>query len=70
MRRPNIDPYEHNDPSWGDDDNVVMLGSREWKRKDMKSIGSDSIRTSLQLGRAKVLRDFVSKDGTLFKPTA
>jgi len=66
--KPNLD--EQGDPSWSEDDHVVLLGSREWKRKDMKSVGSDSIRAGLQSGRATVLRAFVSKDGTLFKPAA
>jgi hypothetical protein len=70
MPRPKPDHYEYDDPSWRDDDHVVLLGAREWKRKDMKSIGSATIRAGLQSGRARVLRDFMSKDGTLFKPAA
>lgn len=69
MPRRSHDTQEHH-PSWMDDDYVVLRGTRQWKRKDMMSIDSQSVRAIVDCGKAKVLCDFLSKDGTLFQPTA
>lgn len=70
MPKPRAEYHERQDSSWGDEDDVVLSGGREWKRHEMRSIGDESVRAALRSGRAKVIREFLSKDGTLFKPTA
>jgi hypothetical protein len=70
MPKPTKEPHEQHDPSWKDDDRVALVGKREWSRKEMGSLDSETVRAGLQSGKAKVLRAFVVKDGTLFKRQA
>jgi hypothetical protein len=71
MPKPTREPHEHHhDPSWKDDDRVALVGKRVWNRKEVSSLDSKTVRAGLQSGKAKVLREFVVKDGTLFKPPA
>jgi hypothetical protein len=71
MPKPTREPHEHHhDPSWKDDDRVALVGKRVWNRKEVSSLDSETVRAGLQSGKARVLREFVVKDGTLFKPPA
>jgi hypothetical protein len=70
MPKPTREPNEHDDASWKDDDRVALVGKREWNRKEMRTLDSETVRAGLQSGKARVLRAFVVKDGTLFKPQA